>query len=74
MFKRYLFVALILLTTTRLSAGEILDQMVATVNGHAILASDWDDELRYECFMSGRSLHDLSAEDRRATFERLIDQ
>jgi hypothetical protein len=74
MFTRYLLVALILLTTARLRAGEILDQMVATVNGHAILESDWDDELRYECFMSGRSLRDLSAEDRRATFERLIDQ
>jgi hypothetical protein len=48
MFKRYLFLALILLTTARLRAGEVLDQMVATVNGHAILASDWDDELRYD--------------------------
>ncbi len=55
-------------------SGEVLDRMVATVNGHAILQSDWDDELRYECFMSGRSMRDLSAEDRRAAFERLIDQ
>lgn len=55
-------------------SGEVLDRMIATVNGHAILQSDWDDELRYECFMSGRSMHDLSAEERRAAFERLIDQ
>ena len=55
-------------------AGEVLDRMVATVNGRAILQSDWNDELRYECFMSGRSLGDLTPEDRRAVFERLIDQ
>jgi hypothetical protein len=57
-----------------LRAGEVLDRMVATVNGHAILQSDWNDEVRYECFMSGRPIADLTTEDRRAAFERLIDQ
>jgi hypothetical protein len=57
-----------------LRAGEVLDRMMATVNGHAILQSDWEDELRYECFMSGRPLSDLTREDRRTVFERLIDQ
>jgi len=65
---------LLLLLVPRGLAGEVLDRMVATVNGRAILQSDWNDELRYECFMSARSLGDLTAEDRRAVFERLIDQ
>ena len=67
-------IGVFVLAAPLLWAGEVLDRMIATVNGHAILQSDWDDELRYECFMSGRSVHDLSAEDRRAAFERLIDQ
>jgi hypothetical protein len=70
---RTLLVALTLLAPT-LRAGEVLDRMVATVNGHAILQSDWNDEVHYECFMSGRPLADLTTEDRRAAFERLIDQ
>lgn len=69
-----LIVLWIALVTPFLWAGDVLDRMIATVNGHAILQSDWDDELQYECFMSGRSLHDLTAEDRRSVFERLIDQ
>src|SRR5579864_4319934 len=62
------------LAAPALWAGEVLDRMVATVNGHAILQSDWNDEVRYESFMSGRPLADLTTEDRRAAFERLIDQ
>jgi hypothetical protein len=62
------------LAAPALWAGEVLDRMVATVNGHAILQSDWNDEVRYESFMSGRPLAALTTEDRRAAFERLIDQ
>ena len=71
--KPWVLVAIILLTPP-VRAGEVLDRMVATVNGHAILQSDWNDEVRYECFMSGRPMADLTTEDRRAAFERLIDQ
>jgi hypothetical protein len=67
-------ISILLVVTPLLRGGEVLDRIIATVNGHAILESDWNDELRYECFMSGRSIRDLSAEDRRAAFERLIDQ
>lgn len=74
MHTRYLIVGCIILIAPLLRAGEILDRMIATVNGHAILQSDWEDELRYECFMSGRPLRDLTREDRRTVFERLIDQ
>lgn len=69
-------VALLLMCVVAGAAGlgQVLDSLAATVNGHAILQSDWTDALRYECFMSGKSQHDLTPEDRRAVLERLIDQ
>lgn len=54
--------------------GEVLDRTVATVNGHVILLSDWDDELRYECLMSGRKLDRVTANEQKAALDRLIDQ
>lgn len=71
---RYLIVGCMIVIAPLLRAGDVLDRMIATVNGHAILQSDWEDELRYECFMSGRPLRDLTREDQRTVFERLIDQ
>jgi len=74
MYMRCLLIGFILTGSPLLRAGEVLDRLVATVNGHAILQSDWSDEMRYECFLSGRAQRDLSPEERRAAFERLIDQ
>jgi peptidyl-prolyl cis-trans isomerase SurA len=56
------------------AAGEVIDRIVATVNGHIILQSDWNDALRYEALLSGRALSLFSEEDRRAVLDRLIDQ
>ena len=56
------------------AAGEVIDRIVATVNGHIILQSDWNDALRYEALLSGRSLSLFSEEDRRSVLDRLIDQ
>ena len=56
------------------AAGEIIDRIVATVNGHIILQSDWDEGLRYEALLSGRPLSLFTDEDRRAVLDRLIDQ
>jgi len=74
MLMRWTIVAVLLLSSTALHAGEVLDGMVATVNSRVILQSDWDDELRFECFMSGRKLADLSSDERKAALDRLIDQ
>jgi hypothetical protein len=74
MITRWLIAALLVLSTPLLRAGEVLDRLVATVNGHALLQSDWEDEIRYECLMSGRPLGDVTAEERKATLDRLIDQ
>lgn len=74
MLNRPLFFALFLLVSLSLRAGEVLDRIVATVNRHVILQSDWDDELRYEYFMSGRKLSDATSAERKPALDRLIDQ
>lgn len=55
-------------------AGEVIDRIVATVNGRIILQSDWDEALSYEALLNGRSLSEFSDDARRAVLDRLIDQ
>jgi peptidyl-prolyl cis-trans isomerase SurA len=55
-------------------AAEVLDRIVALVNGHIILQSDWDDAVRYEAFMDNRLSASFSPADRKAALDRLIDQ
>ena len=56
------------------AAGEVIDRIVATVNGRIILDSDWNDALRYEALLSARTVSDFNAEERRAVLDQLIDQ
>jgi peptidyl-prolyl cis-trans isomerase SurA len=55
-------------------AGDVIDRIVATVNGHIILQSDWNDALGYEALLSAKSVEQFDDEDRRAVLDRLIDQ
>ncbi|HET7891557.1 MAG TPA: SurA N-terminal domain-containing protein [Candidatus Sulfotelmatobacter sp.] len=55
-------------------AAQVIDRIVATVNGHIILQSDWDEALRYEALLNGRPLSQFTDDDRRAVLDRLIDQ
>jgi len=55
-------------------AGDVVDKIVAKVNGHPVLKSDWDEELSFEAFVNGRDLDTLTPSERRAALERLIDQ
>jgi peptidyl-prolyl cis-trans isomerase SurA len=55
-------------------AGQVIDRIVATVNGHIILQSDWDEALSYEALLNGRALNQFTEDDRRAALDRLIDQ
>ncbi len=55
-------------------AGQVIDRIVATVNGHIILQSDWDEALSYEALLNGRALSQFTDDDRRAVLDRLIDQ
>ncbi len=57
-----------------LHGGEIIDRIVVTVNGHAVLLSDWDEALRYEALVNGKPLSDPTDAERRAALDRLIDQ
>lgn len=63
-----------LMTTYTVGAGEVIDRIVATVNGRIILLSDWEDSLRYEAFSSGRPVNHMTADDRKSALDHLIDQ
>jgi len=69
-----LLVVLMLAVVCPLSAAEVIDRIVATVNQHIVLQSDWDDELDYEAFTAGKPLQQFTAEERRAALDRLVDQ
>jgi len=56
------------------ASAEVIDRIIATVNGHVILQSDWDDALCYEALLTNRTLAQITDEDRRAVLDRLIDQ
>ena len=55
-------------------AGEIIDRIVVTVNGHAILLSDWDEALRYEALVNGKPLGSALETERSSVLQRLVDQ
>jgi len=74
MLYRSSILAVLLLALPTVRAGEILDRLAATVNGHALLQSDVDEEVRYEFFASKKPLQDLTPRDRTAALDRLIDQ
>lgn len=67
--------ALLMLVGIRpLCSADVIDRIVATVNGHIILQSDWDDALAYEAFIDGKPLHQFTAADHKAALDRLVDQ
>lgn len=74
MIRRAAISGLLLLVIPFLHAGEVLDGIAVTVNGHVILQSDWQDEVRYEFFVAAKPLQGITAEDRKGALDRLIDQ
>jgi peptidyl-prolyl cis-trans isomerase SurA len=54
--------------------SEVIDRIVATVNGRVILQSDWDEALCYQALVSNRPLDQFTDDERRAVLDRLIDQ
>ena len=55
-------------------AAETIERVVAVVNGHAILLSEWDTSVRLEALVDHRPLESVTEASRRATFDRMIDQ
>src|SRR5215470_3327787 len=70
---RLIIPGLLLLSVVPLRAAEIIDRIVATVNRHAILESDLDDEVRYESLMNFAEQKAAPA-DRKAILDRLVDR
>jgi parvulin-like peptidyl-prolyl isomerase len=71
---RLYLVLLALLAVVSGRASDVIDRVVATVNGRVILQSDWDDAVCYEAFAEARPLDQVTPADRKAALDRLIDQ
>ena len=54
--------------------GQIVDRMVANVNGHVLLQSDWEEEMALEAFLNARAPDSFTSAERKAALDRLIDQ
>lgn len=72
--RLFQIVLLCLLATGVARAADVIDRIVATVNGKPILQSDWDLAVRCEAFLDHRPLQGLTPEQQKATLDRLIDQ
>jgi len=73
-FAAVILAILLAACSHRSAQAEVIDRIVATVNGHLILQSDWDDALRYEALLNGGKLSEFTDDERRAVLDRLIDQ
>ena len=54
--------------------AETVDRVVAVVNGHTLLLSEWDSAARREALLDRQPLESLTDASRRATLNRMIDQ
>ena len=68
------FAVMMLAVVRPLRAADVIDRIIATVNGHIVLQSDWDDELDYEAFTAGKPVQQFTAEEHKTALDRLIDQ
>jgi hypothetical protein len=74
MLRRFQVGVLLLATTSLVFATDVIDRIVANVNGHIILQSEWDEALAYEALTGGKQLQELTGADRKAGLDRLVDQ
>ena len=56
------------------TASQIVDRVVSNVNGHALLQSDWEQEVAFEALTDGRDPDSFTSAERDAALNRLIDQ
>jgi len=54
--------------------AETIDRIVVVVDKGVILASQWEQSVRYEALLEGKDLRSLTPADRERTLDRLIDQ
>ncbi len=72
--KQIALVLALSLTAIGVRAGDVIDRIVATVNGQPILQSQWEEAIRMEAFLEGRPLSKVDAASARATLDRVIDR
>lgn len=75
--RLYFFLASVLcflICAPALKAADVIDRVVARVNGQVILLSDWDEELSFEAFEDARPPDHFSTMERQAALDRLIDR
>ncbi len=73
-FSQFTLFLMLFAFTALARPAEVIDRIVATVNGHVILQSDWDDAVRLEALAEGRPLNQVTDQDRSRALDRLIDQ
>jgi hypothetical protein len=57
-----------------LFGGEIVDRVVANVNGNVLLQSDWEQEVAFEALLNARPVDSFTSAERKAALDRLIDR
>jgi hypothetical protein len=62
------------LQTGQILAGQIVDRVVANVNGHVVLQSDWEQEVAFEEFSNARDPNSFTAVERNQALDQLIDR
>jgi hypothetical protein len=73
-WKQRSFAFLLILLALPAYGGDVVDRIVANVNGHVLLQSDWEEEIAFESVSNNQAAHSSTAEDRKAALDRLIDQ
>lgn len=77
--KRYFHAAIVLLclllpAASIASVAEVIDGIVATVNGQPLFQSDWEDAICFEAFMQQKPIAQVSQADRVKALQRLLDR
>src|ERR1700681_3739488 len=49
--------------------GQIVDRVVTSVNGHAVLLSDWEQEVDFEAFSNARDSDSFTSAERNAALD-----
>jgi peptidyl-prolyl cis-trans isomerase SurA len=66
--------ALLAALATSSLGGQIIDRVVANVNGYVVFESDWEEEVAFEAFSDARDPDSFTSTERKAALDRLIDQ
>ncbi len=69
-----LALALIMALALPSVAGQVVDRVVANVNGHVLLQSDWEEEVAFEALSDARDPDSFTSAERNAALDRLIDR